>query len=153
MHEGGASRPSCLRRMRHRRACLYCNILLHLRRPPSGNGASSGRRGTMGWFYLIWAIIFEVSGTTCMKLSQGFTKILPSILMFVFYALSFVFLTFVLKKINVSVAYAVWSGLGTALIALIGAIWFKEPMNAMKIASIGLIILGVVGLNLVGEMH
>lgn len=107
----------------------------------------------MGWFYLIWAIIFEVSGTTCMKLSQGFTKILPSILMFVFYALSFVFLTFVLKKINVSVAYAVWSGLGTALIALIGAIWFKEPMNAMKIASIGLIILGVVGLNLVGEMH
>ncbi len=107
----------------------------------------------MGWFYLFWAIIFEVSGTTCMKLSQGFTKILPSILMFVFYALSFVSLTFVLKKINVSVAYAVWSGLGTALIAVIGAVWFKEPMNAIKISSIGLIILGVIGLNLVGEMH
>jgi len=73
--------------------------------------------------------------------------------MFAFYALSFVFLTFVLKKINVSVAYAVWSGLGTALIAVIGVIWFKEPMHAIKIASIGLIILGVVGLNLVGEMH
>jgi small multidrug resistance pump len=107
----------------------------------------------MGWFYLIGAIVFEVSGTTCMKMSQGFTKILPSVFMFIFYILSFISLTFVLKKIDVSVAYAVWSGLGTALIAVIGIVWFKESVSTIKIASLGLIILGVVGLNLIGELH
>ena len=107
----------------------------------------------MGWFYLLWAIVFEVSGTTCMKLSQGFTKLLPSVFLFIFYILSFISLTFVLKKIDVSVAYAVWSGLGTALIAVIGIIWFKESVSAIKIISLGLIILGVVGLNVIGEMR
>jgi small multidrug resistance pump len=88
-----------------------------------------------------------------MKLSQGFTKLVPSILLFVFYTLSMGMLTLALKKIDVSVAYAVWSGVGTALIATIGVVWFKEPATAFKLISIALIIVGVVGLNLSGGAH
>jgi len=106
-----------------------------------------------GWFFLTCAILLEVAGTTCMKLSQGLTRPVPSALIFVFYGLSFASLTVVLKDIEVSVAYAVWSGLGTALIAAIGFAWFKEPLTAVKLASIALIILGVVGLNLSGVGH
>ena len=104
----------------------------------------------MTWLYLALAILLEVSGTTCMKLSQGFTKLVPSILIFVFYTLSMGMLTLALKGIDVSVAYAVWSGVGTALIATIGVLWFKEPVTALKLISVGLIIIGVVGLNLSG---
>ena len=107
----------------------------------------------MSWLYLVLAIVLEVSGTTSMKVSQGFTRILPSVLMFLFYGLSLSALTLALKKIDVSVAYAVWSGLGTALIAGVGVLWFREPLNAMKIMSLLLIILGVIGLNLGGGVH
>ena len=102
----------------------------------------------MGWIYLSLAILLEISGTTCMKLSEGFTKTLPSILLFVFYILSFIAMTFSLKTIDVSVAYAVWSGVGTALITIIGFVEFKEPITTVKIVSILLIILGVIGLRM-----
>ena len=102
----------------------------------------------MHWFYLAGAILFEVAGTTSMKLSRGFTELLPSILIFVFYAISFVSLTFAIKKIDVSVSYAIWSGVGTALIAVIGVYYFKESMTLLKFTSIVLIIIGVIGLNL-----
>ena len=88
-----------------------------------------------------------------MKLSQGFSKILPSVLLFIFYGLCFSFLTLALKKIDVSVAYGVWSGLGTALVAFIGIYWFKEPATALKLVSLGLIIIGVIGLNASGSTH
>jgi small multidrug resistance pump len=107
----------------------------------------------MSWLYLVLAIVLEVSGTTSMKLSQGFTKILPSVLMFVFYGLSLCALTLALKKIDVSLAYAVWSGLGTALIASIGVLWLKEPLNTLKVVSLMLIIIGVIGLNLSGGVQ
>ncbi len=104
----------------------------------------------MSWFYLILAIILEVFGTTSMKMSQGFTKNLPSILMFVFYISSLISLTLALKKVDVSITYAVWSGLGTTLIALIGIFYFKEESTIIKMFSISLIIIGVIGLNLSG---
>jgi small multidrug resistance pump len=107
----------------------------------------------MSWLYLVLAIVLEVSGTTSMKLSQGFTKVLPSVLMFVFYGLSLSALTLALKKIDVSLAYAVWSGLGTALIASIGVLWLKEPLNTLKVVSLMLIVIGVIGLNLSGGVH
>jgi small multidrug resistance pump len=107
----------------------------------------------MSWLYLVLAIVLEVSGTTSMKLSQGFTQMLPSILMFLFYGLSLGALTLALKSIDVSVAYAVWSGLGTALIATVGILWLKEPLNTLKIVSLMLIIIGVIGLNLSGGVH
>lgn len=107
----------------------------------------------MSWIYLVVAVLLEVSGTTCMKLSEGFTRIVPSIAMFVFYGLSLGSLTMALRELRVSVAYAVWSGLGTAAIAAIGIFWFKEPVTATKVGSLVLIIVGVVGLNLAGSGH
>lgn len=102
------------------------------------------------WLVLSLAIVLEVAGTSCMKLSGGFERVLPSILMFVFYGLSFVSLTFALKHYEVGVAYAIWSGLGTLLIAIIGIYFFQESVSLIKVASIGLIVAGVVGLNLGG---
>lgn len=99
-------------------------------------------------FYLVMAILFEVVGTTSMKLSYGFTKLGPSILLFIFYFLSFTFLTLSLKRLDVSLAYAIWSGLGTLLIALIGTFYFHEPMTMIKCVSLLFIIVGVVGLKL-----
>ncbi len=101
-----------------------------------------------GWLYLTLAIVFEVLGTTAMKLSEGFTKTVPSVAMGVFYLLSLTMLTLALKRFDVSVAYAIWSGLGTALITLIGVWYFKEPATLIKLGSIALIIIGVVGLQL-----
>jgi len=105
------------------------------------------------WIILSVAILLEVAGTSCMKLSHGFSRIVPSVLIFVFYGLSFVGLTLALKEIDVSIAYAVWAGLGTALIAGIGIFYFKEPLTLVKVLSLLLIILGVVGLNLGGVEH
>ncbi|CEG11750.1 Multidrug efflux transporter [groundwater metagenome] len=105
---------------------------------------------SVAWIYLILAILLEVAGTTCMKFSEGFTKILPSVMMFVFYAGSFVALTYAVKTIDIGLAYAVWAAVGITLIAIIGILYFKEPVTALKIVSIGLIIIGVVGLYLSG---
>ena len=105
------------------------------------------------WLYLAGAIVLEMVGTTSMKLSEGFTKIVPSILLFVFYAASFVALTFAIQRIDVSIAYAIWSGVGTALITGIGILYFREPTTILKLMCIALIIVGVIGLNLVGTKH
>ena len=102
----------------------------------------------LSWMYLIFAILFEVAGTTAMKFSEGFTKTVPSVLMAVFYILSLTALTFALKKFEVGTAYAIWSGIGTALIAVIGYYFFHESMSTFKILSILLIITGVIGLHL-----
>ncbi len=104
----------------------------------------------MNILYLVLAILSEVAGTTSLKFSQGFTKLVPSVIVILCYALSFWLLSLTLKKIDVSIAYAVWSAVGTALITAIGILWFKEPLTAIKIGSIVLIILGVVGLNIGG---
>lgn len=105
------------------------------------------------WVYLGLAIVLEVAGTTCMKLSQGFTRVWPTVFMVLFYVLTFWALTLSLRRIDVSLAYAIWAGIGTALIAVIGILWFKEPVTALKLGSIGLIIVGVVGLNLSASSH
>ena len=102
----------------------------------------------MYWFYLAMAIALEVTGTTCMKLSEGFTRALPSVLVFVLYMASFSFMILALKKMELGVVYAIWAGLGTALIALIGIVWFQESASLLKIVSILFIVLGVVGLRL-----
>jgi len=107
----------------------------------------------MSWLFLAAAILLEVCGTTCMKLSQGFTRPVPSVLLFFFYALSFTAVTLAIKRIEVSTAYAFWSGVGTALIAGVGILWFKESLSVLKVASLVLIILGIVGLNLSASTH
>ena len=102
----------------------------------------------MGWLYLTLTIALEVCDTPSMKFSEGFLKLMPPIMIFAFYSLSFALFTLVLKTIDVSVAYAIWAGLGVLLITLVGIFWFDESTSALKIASIGLIIIGVVGLRL-----
>lgn len=102
----------------------------------------------MHWVFLILAILFEVAGTLCMKLSAGFTKLVPSILMWVFYAACFSLLPLALKKLDISVAYAVWSGVGTAIIATAGVVYFREPLTLLRVFGLLAIITGVVALNL-----
>ena len=99
------------------------------------------------WLFLSGAILLEVAGTISMKLSEGFTRPIPSLLIFVFYIISFVALTFAIEKIEVSTAYTIWAGVGTALIAIIGLVYFGEPATAIKFISIILIIIGVIGLS------
>lgn len=105
----------------------------------------------LSWICLMLAICFEVAGTACMKISHGFTKIVPSILIFVFYGLCIAFLTYSIKRIELSIAYTIWAGVGTALIAIISIIYFDEPMTLIKFISIILIVIGVAGLNLYGD--
>ncbi|TVP67540.1 MAG: QacE family quaternary ammonium compound efflux SMR transporter [Nodularia sp. (in: Bacteria)] len=100
------------------------------------------------WLYLVLGIMFEVSGTTFMKFSVGFTKPLPSILIFVFYAMSLISVTIALKKLDIGIAYAVWSGVGTMIISMVGILFFRESISLIKIISMVLIIAGVISLNL-----
>lgn len=102
----------------------------------------------MSWVLLSIAIIFEVLGTTSLKLSNGFKKPLYVILVSVFYFISFFFMSHAVKKIDLSVAYAIWSGAGTLMITVLGFIIFKEKGSVLKFVSIALIITGVVGLKL-----
>ena len=97
--------------------------------------------------YLMLAILSEVTGTVFVKLSEGYTRLLPSVLVFVFYGLSLSSLNLALKSIDLGLAYAVWCGLGIAIIATVSILWFREPVTAMKMASLGLIVIGVIGLN------
>lgn len=82
-----------------------------------------------------------------MKEANGFKVLLPSLLAFVFYGLCLTALTFAINKIDLSIVYAVWAGLGTALVALIGIWWYNEQFTLIKLLSIIFIIIGVVGLN------
>ena len=96
---------------------------------------------------LAFAIVMEVCGTTSMRLAEGFTRLTPSVMMVVFYGISFTLNTMVIRVLGLSVTYGVWSGVGTVLTALIGVYYFKEPATAVKMVSIGLIVIGVMGLH------
>jgi len=107
-----------------------------------------GRIEMIGWLALTAAIVTEVAGTTAMKLSYGFSRLVPSICMACFYVVSFSLLAIALKYIAVSSAYAIWSGVGTALVAVIGFWYFRETVTVPKLVSIALIIAGVIGLKM-----
>jgi small multidrug resistance pump len=96
------------------------------------------------------AIASEVAGTISLRYSDGFSRPLPSALVVVGYGISFFLLSLVLKELSVGTTYAIWAGAGTAAIAVIGIVALGEPATALKLASIVLIIAGVVGLNLSG---
>jgi small multidrug resistance pump len=102
----------------------------------------------MQWFLLIVGIIMQSLSETCMKLSNGFSNLFPSILAFVFWGISFSIFIFALKYFDLSYVFAIYAGIGVVLIAIIGFAYFKEPVSAIKIASIILIALGTAGLNL-----
>lgn len=105
----------------------------------------------MAWLMLIGAIATEVAATSALKLSDGLTRLVPSVVVAVGYVASFVLLAQALKlQLQVSVAYAIWSGAGTAAIAVIGVLLLDEPLTTLKALGIGLVIAGVVVLNLSG---
>ena len=107
----------------------------------------------MYWLFLFLAIVLELIGTSLMKISNGLTKLIPSLGMFIAYFLCFSIFSLALKKIDVSIAYAIWSGVGITVISVLGVLFFKESMNITKIISIILIITGIIGLNLSGVSH
>ncbi|MEU1289995.1 multidrug efflux SMR transporter [Kitasatospora sp. NPDC005856] len=104
----------------------------------------------MPYLLLTLAIVSEVCATSCLKLTEGFTRFWPSVGVAVGYVLSFALLGRALKHIPVSVAYAVWSGAGTAAVAGIGIVAFGESLGRLQWVGLALIIVGVVVLNLKG---
>ena len=99
-----------------------------------------------GLAFLGLAVFFEVCGTMSMKASNGFQHIVPTVAVFVLYCLSLANLTMALKFMEVGIAYAIWAGMGIIVITMAGALWFGESLNLSKIACIGLISAGVLGL-------
>jgi small multidrug resistance pump len=99
---------------------------------------------------LALAILTEVGGTVALRMSHGFTRPIPILVVVVGYGLSFWLMALALKDIPMSLTYAIWSGVGTALVALAGVTMFDESMNAFKVLSLALIVLGVAGLSAAG---
>lgn len=99
------------------------------------------------WATLSIAILAEVVGTSLLKQSDGFTRLAPSLAVVVAYVVSFYFLALTLRTMPVGVAYAVWSGVGIALIALIGFVFFAQSLDVPAMLGIGLILAGVVVIN------
>lgn len=100
------------------------------------------------WLLLAAAIVAEVIGTSLLKLSRGFTQLWPSLGVVVFYLLALFLLALTLRTLSVGVAYAIWAGVGIALIALIGVVLFGESLDLPALLGIGLIVAGVVVLQL-----
>jgi small multidrug resistance pump len=103
---------------------------------------------TMLYAMLVLAIVFEVLGTSAMQAAQHFTRLLPTLVMVVCYAVAFYFLSYTLKAIPVGIAYAIWSGLGIVLISVAGYFLFGQKLDFAAVLGLGLIIAGVVVLNL-----
>lgn len=102
----------------------------------------------MHWLYLGAAIVFETIGTTALKASDGMTRLWPALLVVIAYALSFWLLALVLRVLPVGVAYALWSGVGICLIAGIGWVVFGQELDAPALIGMGMIIGGIVIINL-----
>jgi multidrug transporter EmrE-like cation transporter len=100
---------------------------------------------------LVFAIVTEVAATVALRFSDGFTRPGPIAIVIAGYGISFWLLALVLREMSVGATYAIWSAVGTALIAAVGMIALGESATALKLGSLALIILGVVGLNLAGS--
>ncbi len=104
----------------------------------------------IGWVFLAIATIAEVAATTALRSSNGFTVLLPSIVTVAGYVTAFTMLSQALRTLNLGIAYAVWAGIGTAVVALIGIVAFGEPGTLAKTIGLALIIAGVALVNLQG---
>ncbi len=100
------------------------------------------------WAILLLAVAFEVAGTSCLNASQSLSRPGFAIIAFVCYVIAIIGLALALKSIDVSIAYAVWAGLGIVFITVVGVLVFGEAMTAPRLVFIVLILIGVVGLNL-----
>ena len=102
----------------------------------------------MAWVYLIIAGLFEVVWAIALKYADGFTRLWPSAISVAGMIVSVVLLELSLRQLPVGTAYAVWTGIGTVGVAVLGMILFQEPATAVRIACIGLIVCGIAGLKL-----
>ncbi|HPS64604.1 MAG TPA: quaternary ammonium compound efflux SMR transporter SugE [Ignavibacteria bacterium] len=102
----------------------------------------------MYWFYLIIAGLFEVTWAIGLKMTDGWSKLFPSIFTVIFMIASFAMLSLALKQLPIGTAYAVWTGIGAAGTALIAMIFLGESVSVSKIIFLGLIIIGIIGLKL-----
>ena len=100
------------------------------------------------WIFLIVAIVSEVIATSALKSSAGFTRLWPSMIVIAGYASAFYFLSLTLNVIPIGIAYAIWSGVGVALIALISWLYFQQPLDFAAVIGLLLIVAGVVVINL-----
>ncbi len=107
---------------------------------------------TLAYLYLAIAIVTEVSATSALKASAEFTRVIPSLIVVVGYAVSFYFMTLVLKTMPVGITYAIWAGLGIVLVAIVGAVTYKEIPGIPAMIGMALIIAGVVIIH-VFEKH
>ncbi len=105
----------------------------------------------LSWIILFFAILFEVAGTLALKYTDGMTRLWPTLLMFAFYLASLFGLSVAIRRIPVGIAYAVWSGLGTLIVAAGGVILFKEEITLLRLVSTMLVVAGVAGLYLAGS--
>jgi small multidrug resistance pump len=103
------------------------------------------------WFFLGLAIASEVTATASLKASEGFTKLVPSIVVIAGYSAAFYFLSLTLEDIPIGVAYAVWSGVGVAAIALISVFYLDQKIDLAGVVGISLIVVGVIVLRLFSE--
>ena len=104
---------------------------------------------SISWFFLLLAGFFEICFTVALKYSQGFSKLIPSIITVVFIVLSFFSVSQAMKTISIGTAYAVWAGIGAAGTVLTGIIFFGDSYHFIRLISIALIVIGIVGLKLV----
>lgn len=102
----------------------------------------------MAYLYLAIAIVAEVIGTSALKVSEGFTKLGPSVIVVIGYGVAFYCLSIVLKFIPVGIAYAIWSGIGIVLITVVGYVFYSQKLDLAALAGLALIICGVVVINL-----
>lgn len=102
----------------------------------------------MHWIYLTIAICAEVAGTSALKASDGFTRVLPSVVVVISYGLAFVMLSKALRVFDLAVAYAIWSGAGIAAIALVGLWVYEQKLDLAGIIGIGMIVGGIVVVQL-----
>jgi quaternary ammonium compound-resistance protein SugE len=111
--------------------------------------AISTRSAVMAWLYLFIAGLFEVGWAIGLRYTQGFTRLVPTVLTLASMAVSLGLLGLALKSLPVGTAYAVWTGIGTVGTAILGIVLLGEPATALRLACIGLIVAGIVGLKLV----
>lgn len=102
----------------------------------------------MHYLYLGIAIVAEVAATSALKAADGFSRLVPSVVVVIGYALAFYFLSLTLRSMAVGVVYAVWSGVGIALICIIGALLYQQRLDVPALIGIALIVAGVLVLNL-----
>ncbi|MBI5878224.1 MAG: multidrug efflux SMR transporter [Chloroflexi bacterium] len=102
----------------------------------------------MSWVYLMIAIVSEVIATSTLKATAGFTRLIPSVIVVLGYGASFYFLSLTLDEIPVGISYAIWSGIGIVLIAVIGLVVYKQALSIPEIIGLVLIGVGIVVINL-----